>query len=196
MKKNNDVNLEDVFNEKFKKPKNAEIKLKFFAYGKHEFLEIAKSERLFTLFDFLKNNNVYIHISIFDYVYSFIIDIFDSLFHDEDFAQFYHSEFKDELYKVLLLEYESLLKLLYKYKFPNISSEDISNFINELLDLYEHCLYENFNDDSIDYFAKETLRQLIKSKRKIKELPFLQENEPFVLEDSLIQQYILKASIF
>ena len=91
--------------------------------------------------------------------------------------------------EVLYQTFDEFHNLLVEYEFPNVPKEKANDFINDILDMYTNNL-SYFDMDDINNFTKELLRQIIKSKRDKTNLFFLEDNQSFVIGDSVLQNYI------
>lgn len=72
----------------------------------------------------------------------------------------------------------------------NIHKDKANDFIREILDLYTINLNNYYDLNEPNNFTKELLRQIIKSKRHKNNLVFLENNEPYVISDSMSQLYL------
>lgn len=179
-------------NDKLKKtlklPLNAEVKFKYFANGKKDFLSILSSDRFNKLFKFLHDDkNVIFHFSIVNYIYYITIDIIDSALNRYNDMNMYftmHISLKNALYEIIKENLNDFIKVLVKYKFPNINQQDIQDFCEEVLSFIEERQLLILNNE-IEGFPLEFLRQIIKAMRKDESLIFLNDNKPF----SLLENY-------
>jgi len=165
----------------------------FSFYASHGIIEELKSKHLFRhnnyQYDFSgnrvtallkwfeKNHNVYFHYAIENNLYFALVDIVDSLFDVYPKMIKFHFELKDALYRVCKLYQEDILNLLCHYEYPNVSKAYLQEFARNISDI----IYDA--DISHDFYA-ESLRQMLKSINKTSEMPFIVDNEPYVLQDS------------
>lgn len=178
-------------------PKDA--KFKFFAFNHTDFVEAIAQIRLRKFFEYLLNNNIYIHYSVMHYMHFALTDILDSLIEEDDVNQKaafrFYRELQSDMTEVLYKDYSRLHKLLIEYQFPNIKREKANDFINEIFKLYSDNLsyYDMYDEDN---FTKELLRQIIKSKKNKDDLLFLEDNAPLVIADSVFMNYLIRMKTF
>jgi hypothetical protein len=148
----------------FKQQKTAkEVKFKHIASG--DFLDCLKSEKLKLFLQFVKDSNLYVHYSSLNILYWSIVDIVDSAIVSSESAQQLGPQFannlKNDLYKLSRLKIESVIQLFYKYEYPNIKSESVLPFIEELT-----SLFNDYIDTQEYHFGLESLRQILKETKK------------------------------
>jgi len=97
----------------------------------------------------------------------------------------YHLDLKSALYEATKPNAEFFLKQLYDFGYPKISSENVYNFVELLLDYIESRQYELLEER--DGFHTELLRQLIKPLRKAGSLDFFAKDD----EKTLFSEYDL-----
>lgn len=124
-----------------------------------------------------------------------LIDILDSLIEETDVnrnvALSRYKELQSDMTEVLYNDYDSLHKILVNYEFPNVPKEQANNFIRDILNLYSANL-DHYDMNSPDNFTKELLRQIIKAKKEQTNLIFLEDNEPLVISDLPVQNYLMR----
>jgi hypothetical protein len=98
---------------------------------------------------------------------------------------------RDDLYKLSRLEIDSIIALFHKFEYPNIKKDSIPLFIKELSDLFEKYI-----DDPEFHFGLESLRQILKESRKKGELPFVMDEEDFILIKDFSQFYLQPIYMF
>jgi hypothetical protein len=178
----------------FKQQKTAkEVKFKHIASG--DFLDCLKSEKLKLFLQFVKSSNLYVHYSSLNILYWSIVDIVDSAIVSSESAQQLGPQFtnhlKNDLYKLSRLEIESVIKLFYKYEYPNIKSESVLPFIEELI-----SLFEGYIDTQEYHFGLESLRQILKEAKKKNSLPFVMDEEDYILLKDLSHFYLRPIYLF
>ena len=128
-------------------------------------------------------------------MYFALVDILDSLIEEADINQrvalSLYNELQSDMTEVLYDDYDSLHKILVKYEFPNVPKNQANSFIRDILRLYSVNL-DNYDMDNADNFTKEMLRQIIKAKKGKTNLIFLEDNEPLVISDLPVQNYIMR----
>lgn len=164
-----------------------EFKFKFFSYGKTDLKDFLSSRRLSILFEWILENDLLIHMSSMDYLYFSLVDIVDEL-PEAKVTSLYNRPLKDILYEVVRKDIDSFVKILYKYKYPNVSNEVIFDFYEEVYDFYiTNYEYDNFDPDD---FPKELLRQMLKSGFKREGNGFIQNNDDYILHEQYELIYI------
>lgn len=83
-------------------------------------------------------------------------------------------EFKAELYKVLKKDPNATTSIFKKYKYPNIATKDIKNFLSEILTLIEDLIADDAKRLMINPFLL-VLKSCIEKAKEQKELTFIQE---------------------
>lgn len=173
------LDVEELLKSLRLQPTMKEIKRKHIAPG-NSFLECVNSQKLQILFEWIMENNIYIHFMAMNNLYYGTVDIVDSLIVASDLSKLpwdYITHMKNVLYKYINLDISSIHKIFIHYGYPNISHENVEQFCNVLIKWIEERKVENEADE----FALESIRQLLKSSRKKKNLCFLSENENFML---------------
>lgn len=170
-----------------------EVKLKHIAKG--NLLDCLKSQKLNLFLRFIKNSDLYIHYSSLNILYWSIVDIVESAIANSEVSQMLGPQFantmRDDLYKLSRLEIDSIIALFHKFEYPNIKKHSISLFIEELSDLFE-----NYLDDPEFHFGLESLRRILKESRKKGELPFIMDEEDFILIKDFSQFYLQPIYMF
>jgi hypothetical protein len=170
-----------------------EVKLKHIAKG--NLLDCLKSQKLNLFLRFVKNSDLYIHYSSLNILYWSIVDIVDSAIANSEVSQMLGPQFantmRDDLYKLSRLEIDSIIALFHKFEYPNIKKDSIPLFIKELSDLFEKYI-----DDPEFHFGLESLRQILKESRKRGELPFVMDEEDFILIKDFSQFYLQPIYMF
>ena len=170
---------------------SGEVKYNFFAHNENTIEKAIKHDRFYRLFDFLLKNNIYIHLNINSYWYLGLADIVDSLFVEDDYNYFVATEFKMALYEIMMLHYDEMYELLYAHNYPSISKENINSFINDLYRIVKKSADEDVREGDEIYNGIVGLKTLLNQKRnKVKELVFIQDEEPLLLYDSLLPVYM------
>ncbi|WP_286912524.1 DUF3800 domain-containing protein [Flavobacterium sp. UBA4197] len=170
-----------------------EVKFKHIANG--QFLDCLKSEKLKLFLQFLKDNNLYVHYSSLNILYWSLVDIVDSAIISSEAAQQLGPQFfnhlKNDLYKLSRLEIDVVIDLFYRYKYPNIKSDSVLPFIEELT-----SLFSGYIDTHEYHFGLESLRQILKEAKKKGSLPFIQNEDDYVLLKDLSHFYLRPIYLF
>lgn len=180
-------NLQPLFDSFILQPNVDEVKFKHIANG--DFLSCLKSNKLNKFFQYIYKSNFYIHYSSLNILYWSIVDIVDSAIINSDAAVKLGTPFanrlKNDLYKLCKLEIDSVINLFYKYEYPNIKSEFVFKFIEELT-----TLFDNYIETSEFHFGLESLRQILKEAKKKSSLPFIMDEVDYVLLKDLTHFYL------
>lgn len=186
-----EVDLNDIKG-LFRKNTDNEFKYKFFSYG-YSMPDCLKSDRFGTLFDFIIKNNIKIHFNVENYFFYSLVDILDSIssFGSKENSLLYKSAF----YTYLIKAFDETYKLLIKFEYPSIPLGKEKEFIGELLKIFERSIKNSDVSNSTILFFGNSLLSILKEK-DINELALVQNNKPYVLEESLINAYIQTSSIF
>lgn len=180
--------------ESFKLQKTVkEVKLKHLAKG--TFLECLKSDKLTLFLDFILKSDLYIHYSSLNILYWAIVDIVDSAVANSDVALEAGPQFinhlKNDLYKLSRLEIDSVVALFYHFEYPNIKKDKVIPFIEALTSLFEPYL-----ETDEYHFGLESLRQILKEAKKKGSLPFIMDEEDYILLKDLSQFYLRPIYLF
>lgn len=172
----------------FKLQKTAnEVKFKHIAFG--DFLDCLKSKKLNLFFQFIMDNDLYVHYSSLNILYWSVVDIVDSAILDSDSAMQlgpeYSNHLKNDLYKLCRLEIDAVIQLFYAFEYPNIKPGKIGDFIESLSNLFDGYLA---NPEF--HFGLESLRQILKESKRKGTLSFVMDEEDHVLLESLTHIYL------
>lgn len=150
-----------------------DLKFKFFSHGKSDFYDILHSKRLNILIDWLNDQKVYVHLTTLDYLYYSITDIIDNL-PDSQSETEDNRELKNELYVVVKDNIDIFLRILFRFKYPNIQKDKLEDFNKAVLDFYiaNSGVDENYIDEPI----KDLLIQMLNAGTSKENLNFLQDN--------------------
>ena len=176
------------------KQKPVDAKYDFFTLKNKKFIEAIAQRRLRKFFEYLNEEDIIIHFAVEHYFHFALVDILDSLIEESDYNQEvafrFYKELQSDMTEVLYNDFNSLHRLLVNYEFPNIHKDKANDFIRAILDLYNINLNNYYDLNEPNNFTKELLRQIIKSKRHKNNLVFLENNEPYVISDSMSQLYL------
>jgi hypothetical protein len=167
-----------------------EIKFKNLATG--DFLTVLESSKLRLVFEWLLNNDIFIHYCNLDIFYWSITDIVDSILAQQDFNDSfipYHREIKNDLYNVIKRDSNLCMKMLYGYEYPNVYNAEIGDFIQDILNLItknEHKINVNLTP----------LKNFIARTNVSDSLSFIMDNDSNILIDSLLPFYLQKINLF
>lgn len=169
-------------------PTMKEVKRKHIAPG-NSFLECVNSRKLQTLLEWIIENKIYIHFMAMNNLYYGVVDIVDSLIADTELSGLpweYITHMKNALYKYINADIAYIHEVFLHYGYPNIADESVREFCEVLIGWIEEIEAENEADD----FALESVRQLLKSARKKKNLCFLTDNENLMLMNGYESLYM------
>ncbi len=164
--------------------KNAtEIKFKT-QFSAGNFLDCMKNKRVTSMLEWIDANNLYIHYSHINNLYYTLVEIIDSITTIEEIEEYGFDYFsiKNTFHKMLVGKEISLQKLMFEYCYPNIKSDEIENFCNSLLKLFEIRYQQTVEEKFIT--------GLIKKASKSDEMIFIQNNEDYVMQKNYVEFYI------
>ena len=160
-----------------------EIKFKT-QFSAGNFLDCMKSKRVTSMLDWIDTNSLYIHYSHINNLYYTLVEIIDSITSIEEIEEYGFDYFsvKNTFHKMLVGKEMPLQKLMFEYCYPNIKSEDIENFCNSLLKLFEIRYQQTVEEKFIT--------GLIKKASKSNEMIFIQNNEDYIMQKNYVEFYI------
>ncbi|MDH5179516.1 MAG: DUF3800 domain-containing protein [Gammaproteobacteria bacterium] len=169
--------------------------LKFKHIAKGGLIDCLKSQKLYLFLKYVGGSNLFIHYSRLNILYWSIVDIVDSaIAHSEASQQLglqFANRMKNDLYKLARLEIDSVISLFHKYGYPNIKQNEVIAFIEEMSNLFVDYL-----DDMEFHFGLESLRQILKEARKKDSLPFLMNDDDFMLIKDFSRFYLRPVYMF
>lgn len=141
------------------------------------FLNCLRGKRLELILDFICSNDILIHIYSFDNLYDVVIEIIDSLIMEEflDIYDYLAPIMKNDLYKFVKNDLKRFMNYLKRYNYPNIESENIYDFCNDMYIWIDESVQKDF--------GLECCRQLFRTYRKKEKLLFLNGNKEKVIID-------------
>lgn len=178
----------------FKLQKTAtEVKFKHIVKG--TFLDCLKSDKLALFLEFTINSNLFVHYSSLNILYWAIVDIVDSAVANSEASLNAGPQFidhlKDDLYKLSRLEIDSVIALFYDFEYPNIKKDKVISFIEALT-----ALFEPYLKTPEVYLGLESLRQILKEAKKKGSLPFVMDEEDYILLKDLSPFYLRPIYLF
>lgn len=161
-----------------------EIKFNQLATG--SFLGVLNSKKITTLLRWLIGNDFFIHYTNFNILYWSLVDLVDSLWVDESILQYapYQFEIKNELFRLCNIDLDAFVKLLRKYRYPNVQRSQNFSFMSEVVDHFEFSTEEPRTD------ITELVIALMRHGANMDELPFLVDNSDDVLIESFAHMYL------
>lgn len=161
-----------------------ELKFKHMLRGGKTFLEFMGNSRVTSYMEWLKNSGLYVHYATLNNLYYGLVDLVDSIWEyrpEFAFGMEWIQYLKSELYHFCRKHLDSVLPLLHKYQFPNLTKDNKQSFCLEFCDFIQL-----FNDDSTpDGFGMESIRQMLKDVGRHGDLSLLYEND----SDILVSEY-------
>ena len=182
LEENCEPDINDLFNAFYLKNKKTmpEIKFEHLVNKERIFLNILEKSNIGLMLDWLIKNKVDLHYVTLNNLFYALADVVDS-------AVSIHEEFssdkniidkmKDGLYHFAKANQSEILNLLYRYEYPNIGKDNMLNFSKEFSDM----VHEQWGTE--DFFM-EMFCQLLITAGKQRALPFLENEESFVLIDN------------
>ena len=170
-----------------------EVKLKHLSKG--DFLDCLKSEKLNYFLRYLVDNEISIHFTWVNLLYWSIADIVDSAIANSEvtmkIGRWMGDKIKSDLYTLAKYEIDAVVELFYKYQYPNIKKESVVPFIEDLTALF--CDYIETEEL---HFGLESLRQVLKEATENESLPFLEDEEDYILLKDFSQFYLSRLYLF
>ncbi|MBW4603933.1 MAG: hypothetical protein KME29_31305 [Calothrix sp. FI2-JRJ7] len=164
-----------------------EVKLKHLAKG--DFLSCLNSHKLNCFLRYLLENSFYIHYSNINLLYFSLADIVDSaLLNSKTGTQLglgFPHLLKNCLYKIAKLEIDSVIDLFYKFEYPNIKKCSVIPFIDALTELFE-----DYEDKPEFHLGLTSLKQILKKSKNKKSLPFIMDEEDYILMENFSGFYL------
>lgn len=174
-------------------PTIKEIKFKHITSG--DFLQCLDSDKLQLFLQFIKDSEFYVHYLNLNVLYWSLVDIIDSAIAESEVAislgPYFGNHLKNDLYKLSRLEIESVTELFYEYQYPNIKSESVISFIRDLT-----SLFSDYIDDPEFHFGLESLRQILKEASKQNALPFIMDEDDYILLKDFSNFYLKRIYMF
>lgn len=167
-----------------------EVKLKHIAKG--NVLELLNTSKLSNILQWLLNNDVSIHYHNLDILYWSTLDIIESIMAEMSNSSYYpyHRYLKNCLYKIIRLETDNFMGILYGYDYPNLNQDRISGFITHLFDLTGK--YRNI----LNRYEAELLISFINDAKPLLDLPFIRGEQTHTLIDHFYIFYTNRFCLF
>lgn len=144
-----------------------ELKLKHVAKG--SFLDMLRSQKLFTILRWLIDNKFYIHYFNLNIVYWSVLDIIDFIIGElrHPFYIMNHLAIKSDFYELANHNSASFLNALHELNYPDVPKENGDRFCCWLIE------FVNTHSILLPGFRANVIESLVKESLKIKELPFI-----------------------
>lgn len=164
--------------------KNAdEVKFnKQFSYG--DFLGCMNRRRMGYLFEWINEKNLLMHyINVNNFFYA-IVEIIDSIMDPTEIADmgFDYFSIKSTFYEMLRGKDQLVQNIMFKYEFPNIKREKISEFISELMTLFPPR-YQQTTEQKF-------ITGMVERAKKSDELVFLNDNTDYLMQKNYMEFYL------
>lgn len=174
----------DELKQRFCLQKNVtELKSKSLFKGK-DFLQCVGMKQVTALTELFSDYDLYIHYSHVNNFFYTIVEILDSIVEPEEIyaAGFDYFMLKATFYNMLYPNIEKITDIMIKYSYPNINSESIEGFCNDLL--------EAINIKSLRRLDELFILKKLERASKSSEMIFIQNNEDFILQDDYSIFYV------
>ncbi len=179
--------MTDIFNGIALQPNIVEVKLSHLAFG--TFTECLTSQKLKIFLTNILAKPVYLHISTLNLLYYSLVDIVDSVLPEELYL--YAPAFKNALYVACKRDVNAIVAVFVKYAYPNIPHESVADFVDELLNIIAPT-----KGDPEHGAAIERLDSLLREAAAEDNLPFITDEEDFLLIKGLMQLYARPIYLF
>jgi hypothetical protein len=162
-----DRDYSDLFQNLNLQKSSNELKLKYIAKG--GFLDMLKSEKLFTILSWLIENKFYIHYFNLNIIYWSVIDIVDSIIGElhHPFYIMNHMSLKSDFYELANSNSDVFLNALHEFNYPDVPKEKAHLFCLWVIDFT--CIHSCMLSD----FRANALQNLVEESLKIEDLPFI-----------------------
>lgn len=170
--------------QRFDLQKNAvELKSKSLFHGK-DFLQCMGTKQVTALIRLFSDYDLYMHYSHVNNFFYTIVEIFDSITTPEEIYNlgFDYFGLKTTFYYMLFPNVDKVKQIMIKYSYPNLKTEKIEGFCNDLLNSID-LRYKQKPDEK---FILEMLKRASKST----EMVFIQNNVDFVMQEDYSQFYV------
>lgn len=170
--------------QRFKLQNNVvELKSKSLFRGK-DFLQCMRMKQVTALIKLFSDYDLYIHYSHVNNFFYTIVEILDSITTPDEINEFGFNYFrlKTTFYNMLFPNIDKVIQTMIKYSYPNIKTEQIKDFCNELLSDID-LRYEQKPDEK---FISGMLRRASQST----EMLFIQNNIDFVMQEDYSIFYV------
>ena len=170
--------------QRFGLQKNAvELKSKSLFRGK-DFLQCMGTSKVSALINLFYDYDLYIHYSHVNNFFYTIVEILDSIATPEEIRDFGFDYFrlKTTFYNMLFPNIHKVTQIMIKYSYPNIKTEKIENFCNDLLNAID-LRYQQRPDEKF-------ISGMLKRAAKSSEMIFIQNNTDYVMQEDYSIFYV------
>lgn len=164
--------------------KNLEKEIKSTKDLRGTFIEILRKENFRKILQIIQDKGWHIHFCIVQVLYYGLVDIIDSIFGLEldPFA------FKAELYKVLKRNPNTTISIFKKYKYPNVGTKYIKDFLSELIIPIDGVIAEDAKKYRLNPLLV-SLKSCLEKAKEQKELIFIQNETTHEWVGNFVQFY-------
>ncbi|ATA83180.1 hypothetical protein CAPSP0001_1793 [Capnocytophaga sputigena ATCC 33612] len=151
---------------------------------KGDFIAILRKDNFRQILELIQEKKWHIHFSAAQILYYAFVDIVDSI----EGTEIRSREFKAELYQVLKKDCRKTVEHFKKYKYPNIKDSEKEEFLEGIIRMIE----EQIKESASKYLTNPllmSLKKLICTAKRQKELTFIQKEETGTWVESFIQFY-------
>ncbi|WP_047418769.1 DUF3800 domain-containing protein [Cellulophaga sp. Hel_I_12] len=169
--------------------------LKFTHLASGDFINCLNSQKINTYLQFIDDEDILVHLSNINLLYYSIVDIVDSAIMNrkellERGPQFV-AELKNTMHQVLREHLDDTRALFFKFNYPNISQEDIPEFIAEIIAI-ANCNNEKIKNQK----SLKILKEILDFSGKKQKMPFLGGEKDNMLIEEFYQFYIKQVYMF
>lgn len=165
-----------------------ELKFRHVAYGDYE--DILSSKKLASFLSWLSETGACVHYSLMNILYWSLIDIIESLMHEDALVSMVHMQLKSELFKIVVLSQAEFMMMLHSFDYPNLAQARVKEFMGEVLAFIDR----HVPDESGGMAA--LLRKTIAQGAQRGELVFLHSNETHELVDNFGVHFAHRVVLF
>ena len=151
---------------------------------KGTFVDILKKDNFRKTLQLLLDKQWHIHFCAVQILYFAFVDIIDSIDGLEDDS----NEFKAVLYDVLKKNPQGTTSMFAKYKYPNVPTNKIGEFLSDLITMIESSILEDKKEDLISPYLIVLKTNIEKAKIQDR-LEFIQDEEPHKWVSAFAQFY-------
>ncbi|ADF52112.1 MULTISPECIES: DUF3800 domain-containing protein [Flavobacteriaceae] len=170
-----------------------EIKFKHLASG--DFISCLNSQKINTYLQFIDNEDILVHLSSINLLYYSIVDIVDSALMNRkellDRGPHFIAELKDVMHQVLREHLDETRALFFDFKYPNISEEDIPEFIIKIIAITSYD-----NENVKNQKSLKILKEILDFSGMERKMPFLGGEKDNMLIEEFYQFYIKQIYMF
>ena len=164
--------------------KNLEKEIKSTKDLKGTFIEILRKENFRKILQIIQDKGWHIHFCIVQVLYYGFVDIIDSICG----LEFNPFAFKAELYKVLKRNPNTTISIFKKYKYPNVGTKYIKDFLSELIILIDGVIAEDVKKYRLNPLLV-FLKSCLEKAKEQKELIFIQNETTHEWVGNFVQFY-------